>query len=61
MKAKNFIFFCDEIEIESYFKSLIEIQRDISIEQFQDCNIFFIAPIRENILEKFKLNRIVPN
>ncbi len=61
MKAKNFIFFCDEIEIESYFKSLIEIQRDISIEQFQDCNIFFIAPIRENILEKFKLNRTVPN
>ena len=61
MKAKNFIFFCDEIEIESYFKSLIEIQRDISIEQFQDCNIFFIAPIRENILEKFKLNRSVPN
>ncbi|MBC7525091.1 MAG: SIR2 family protein [Flavobacterium sp.] len=61
MKAKNFIFFCDEIEIESYFKSLIEIQRDISIEQFQDCNIFFVAPIRENILEKFKLNRSVPN
>ncbi len=61
MKSKNFIFFCDEIEIESYFKSLIDIQRDISIEQFQDCNIFFIAPIRENILEKFKLNRFVPN
>lgn len=61
MKAKNFIFFCDEIEVESYFKALIEIQRDISIEQFQDCNIFFIAPIRENILEKFKLNRTVQN
>jgi len=61
MKSKNFVFFCDEIEVESYFKSLIEIQRDISIEQFQDCNIFFIAPIRENILEKFKLNRSIPN
>lgn len=61
MKSKNFIFFCDEIEIESYFKSLIEIQRDVSIEQFQDCNIFFIAPIRQNILEKFKLNRHIPN
>jgi hypothetical protein len=61
MKAKNFIFFCDEVEIESYFKSLVEIQRDISIEQFQDCNIFFIAPIRENILKKIKLNRSVPN
>lgn len=61
MKSKNLIFFCDEIEVESYFKSLIEIQRDISIEQFQDCNIFFIAPIRENILEKFKLIRSIPN
>lgn len=61
MKSKNFVFFCDEIEIESYFKSLIEIQRDISIEQFQDCNIFFVAPIRENILEKYKLSRTIPN
>lgn len=61
MKSKNLIFFCDEIEVESCFKALIEIQRDISIEQFQDCNIFFIAPIRENILEKFKLNRTIPN
>jgi hypothetical protein len=61
MKAKNFVFFCDEIEIESYFKSLLEIRTDISIEQFQDCNIFFIAPIRENILEKYKQTRKIPN
>lgn len=60
-KSKNFVFFCDEIEVESHFKALIELQRDISIEQFQDCNIFFLAPIRENILEKYKLNRNIPN
>lgn len=61
MKTKNLIFYCDEIEVESHFKALIEIQRDLSIEQIQDCNVFFMAPIRENILEKHKLNRTVPN
>jgi hypothetical protein len=61
MNAKNIVLFCDEIEVESFFKNLLEIQRDLSIEQFQDINIFFIAPIRENILGKFKLNRTIPN
>ncbi len=59
-KAKNLVIFCDEIEIESYFKSLLDLQRDLSIEQFQDCCVFFIVPIRENILEKFRLNRNIP-
>lgn len=56
-KAKNFLLFCDEIEVESNFKALLDLQRDLSIEQFQGCNVFFLAPIRENILEKFRLNR----
>lgn len=56
-KSKNLLFFCDEIEVESYFKTLLDLQRDLSIEQFQGCNVFFIAPIRENIFEKFKMNR----
>lgn len=59
--AKNIIFYCDEIEIESYYKSLIELRLNLSIEQFQDCNILFIAPIRENIYEKFKLDKKSPN
>jgi hypothetical protein len=59
-KAKHLLFFCDEVEVESYFKSLLDLQRDLSIEQFQDCNIFFVVPIRENILEKFKLTRTIP-
>lgn len=60
-KSKHVVFFCDEVEIESYFKSLLDIQRDLSIEQFQDCNVFFIVPIRENILEKYKLSTSIPH
>lgn len=56
-KSKNLLLFCDEIEVESYFKTVLDLQRDLSIEQFQGCNVFFLAPIRENIFEKFKLNR----
>ncbi len=59
--SKHFLLFCDEIEVESTFKSLMEIQRDLSIEQFNDVNIFFIVPVRENILERHKLNRHVSN
>lgn len=59
-KSKNVVFYCDEVEIESYFKSLLDLQRELSIEQFQGCNVSFIVPIRENILERFKLNRTIP-
>ncbi|QJB38785.1 SIR2 family protein [Chitinophaga oryzae] len=59
-KAKTYILYCDEVEIESHYKSLLELQRELSIEQFQDCSIFFVVPIRENILEKYKLSRTVP-
>lgn len=61
VKSKNLIFFCDEVEVESSYKTLIDIQRYLSIEQFQDCNVVFLVPIRENILEKFKQNRHAPN
>ena len=60
-KAKNIVFYCDEIEIESNFKALFELRNDLSIEQFQDCNLFFIAPVRENIYEKYKLHRSLMN
>jgi len=59
-RAKYIALYCDEVEIESNFKTLLDIQRDLSIEQFQDSNVFFIVPIRENILSKFKLARKIP-
>ncbi|WP_411895118.1 SIR2 family protein [Winogradskyella sp. A2] len=55
--AKNIILFCDELEVESSFKAMIELRRELSIEQFNDFNVFFLVPIRENILEKYKLQR----
>lgn len=55
--AKNIIIYCDEVEVESSFKIFIELRRELSIEQFNDFNLFFLVPIRENILEKYKNTR----
>ena len=55
--AKNIVLLCDEIEVDSTFKSLLEIRRELSIEQFNDFNVFFIAPIRENILAMHRSQR----
>ncbi len=55
--AKNILFYCDQVEIDSIFKDLLELRRELSIEQFNDINIFFLVPIRENILEKYKYSR----
>lgn len=57
--SDNIILFCDEIERDSVFKALVEIRNDLSMEQFNDFNLFFIAPVRENILAKYKSNRAV--
>lgn len=54
---KNIILYCDEVEVESSFKQLIELRRELSIEQFNDFNLFFLVPIRENILEKYRHSR----
>jgi DNA replication protein DnaC len=55
--AKNIVLYCDEVEVESSFKAFINLRRELSIEQFNDFNLFFLVPIRENILEKFKHSR----
>lgn len=57
ISAKNIVLFCDEVEIDSTFKELIELRRELSIEQFNETNILFIVPIRENILERYKDKR----
>lgn len=57
--AKNIVLFCDEIEVDSVFKSVVELRRELSIEQFNDFNVFIIAPIRENILAKYQSQRDV--
>ncbi|NJL77216.1 MAG: hypothetical protein HC892_21555 [Saprospiraceae bacterium] len=57
MFCKNIVLYCDEVEVESSFKLLIELRRELSIEQFNDFNLFFLVPIRENILEKYRHTR----
>jgi len=57
VSARNIILYCDEVEVDSTFKEIIELRRELSIEQFNESNIFFLIPIRENILEKYKQNR----
>jgi len=55
--AKNIVLYCDEVEVESSFKVLLDLRRELSIEQFNDFNLFFIVPIRENIYEKYSQHR----
>lgn len=57
IKAKNIILYCDDVEIDTTFKELINLRRELSIEQFNEVNLFFIIPIRENILERYKKDR----
>lgn len=59
--AKNVILYCDEMEIESSFKSLLNIRRELSIEQFNEVNILFLVPIRENILARYRASRDIKN
>jgi hypothetical protein len=52
--ATQFIFYCDNIETDSVFKSFNELRVDLASEQYSNINIIFISSIRENILEKYK-------
>lgn len=44
MQIEEYSLFCDEIEIDSYYKSLIELRNELSIEQFQHSNVFLLLP-----------------
>ncbi len=50
--ATQFIFYCDNIEIDSIFKSFLELRVEIASEQNADIKVMFISSIRENILQK---------
>jgi hypothetical protein len=57
IKSKYVVLYCDEVEVESTFKNLLDLRRELSVEQFNDLHVFFLVPIRENILLKFKSHR----
>jgi hypothetical protein len=54
--ATQFIFYCDNIETDSVFKSFNELRVDLATEQYSNINILFISSIRENILAKYTNN-----
>lgn len=56
-KTRNILLYCDYVEVDSVFKSILEIRNQLSIEQFNDFQVFFLIPIRENILAKYKHQR----
>lgn len=59
---ENDIFFVfNNVEIDSTFNSIIELQVGISAEQIPDKNVCFVIPIRKNIYQKYKLKRSYSN
>ena len=55
--ATHFIFYCDNIETDSVFKSFNDLRIDLAAAQYSDIKIIFISSIRQNILARFKSNQ----
>lgn len=52
--TKNILFYTNNIEVDSVFKSLLSLRAELSIKQISTSNIFFIVSVRENILSRYK-------
>ena len=61
MDASNFLFVFNRIEHDSSFKALLDFRYRLSVEQISHGNIVILTSIRENILQKYKLNHDFPN
>lgn len=57
VKSKNIILYCNNVEIDSVYKSIIDIRTFLSSMQLPEINIYFLLSIRENILELHKIKR----
>ncbi|HEY0058767.1 MAG TPA: SIR2 family protein [Flavisolibacter sp.] len=60
-QAKRIILYLDRIELNSVFKSLLDLRNKLSIDVNNDVEIIIIATVRENILEKYKSERDIKN
>lgn len=54
VNTKNIIFYTDNIEVDSVFKSLLNLRTELSIQQISSVNIIFLVSVRENILHRYK-------
>lgn len=52
--TQNILFYTNNIEVDSVFKSLLSFRAELSMRQIPSSNIFFIASIRDNILNRHK-------
>jgi len=55
-EATQFIFYCDNVETDSIFKTFNELRVELAAAQYSNISILFISSIRQNILEKFRNN-----
>jgi len=60
-RADNIIIYFNSIEINYIFKSLLDFRNRLSIEQYNQFNILLITTIRENILERNQLDKVITN
>jgi hypothetical protein len=58
--AQNIILYSNAVDVDNTFKSLLTLRNNISLEQYK-INIYFIATIRENILEQHNNSRQIRN
>ena len=59
--TENVILLFDECEVDSFFKAMVDLRSNLSIQQLSGSNIVMLVPIRENILQKLTHNRSYPN
>ena len=59
--TENIMLLFDECEVDSFFKAMIDLRSNLSIQQISGSNIVMLVPIRENILQKLTHDRSYPN
>jgi hypothetical protein len=57
VKSRQMIFYCNNVEIDSVYKLIIDLRNFLSTLQFSEINIFFLLSIRENALEIYRKSR----
>jgi len=60
-RAENIILYFNSIEINYIFKSFLDFRNKLSLEQYNQFNIIIITSIRENILIRNQIDKVITN
>ena len=60
-RAENIILYFNSIEVNYIFKSFLDFRNKLSLEQYNQFNLIIITSIRENILERNQLDKVIFN